>query len=140
MNKIVIIVLLVVGVGLGAGGALFLKLPKGGHAAEKEPPTHMLSLEERTINLADKGESHYLKLSLALEMMGKGSIEEFAEEKKPLLMDRMISVVSSYRYETLLVAEGKEKLKKDMVEALNKDLEKHGWTVKEVLFSDFVME
>lgn len=145
MSKtILIVVLVVVALGAGAGIAFFLRPAGGGeaHAAEAAPPekTERLVIEERTLNLSDPETSHYLKVSPVLVMSGPGDFKEKGEELKPVIMDALIDVVSRSTYVSLLTADGKRALKEQLLTAFNERIEESKWKVKEILFTDFVME
>jgi flagellar basal body-associated protein FliL len=157
MKKIILIVgIVLAALGAGAGGMLFMQAKNAGAqpaaaaetAAEEAPPekTHRIALEERTLNLADTEEAHFLKIVPILEVVGgeEGGGEEAAKEaEKELsapLMDALIEVVGRSSYTTLLTPDGKKKLKADLVAAFDKRLKPLKMSVHEVLFADFVME
>jgi flagellar FliL protein len=102
--------------------------------------TGNMELEERTVNLADSSGSHYLKVSLAVQIVGKGKLEEVVEKCKPQLMDALIDVVGQMTYAELLKPEGKVALKKHLQERFSEALKEEGWEAKSVLFTDLVME
>lgn len=139
-----VIIVLIVGLGAGAGGAFFMLKGSAAHGevtqekkkAPKVPP-QLVELEEKTVNLVD---SHYLKAAVSLELVGEGKAEEFMKEHKPVLLDCMLDIMSRQSYSQLLKPDGRKKLKAVLVEGLNKRLEESGWEVEDVLFTDFVME
>ncbi|HEY3417319.1 MAG TPA: flagellar basal body-associated FliL family protein [Armatimonadota bacterium] len=144
MKRVLVILLLGLVLG-GVGAGVFLmrgKLPQvqGSTAKPKKEKTELITLEERVVNLADKPSSHYLKINVAIEVAGSGDVKKVSEEKTPLLMDRLIGVLSQYSYATLLVPEGKAKAKDELVKAFKQCLEDSDWEAKEVLFTNFVME
>ena len=144
MKKLLIIAVIVVVLLAGAGGAIVLKGWKGGgktaEAAEKLPTTIIL-LDERTINLADLNPPRFVRLTVALEIRGKGDIEKQAEEKKPKLLDRLIEITGRQTFKNLLTPEGKVQLKKQLIVGFTQVLQEDAsWSVADVLFTDIIME
>lgn len=144
MNKIVIILLVVIAMVAGAGGT-FVMLR--GTKAKAQPvvkvpqlPSKNLALEERTVNLADASGTHYIKLTLVLELVGTADIEKLGEERKPQLYDCAIDIISRYTYKALLKPDGKKHMKEELMAAFSEKLKDDGWIVRDVLFSDLVME
>jgi flagellar basal body-associated protein FliL len=143
-GMIIIIVVVAVVAGIGSSFVFSRSLGKGGggkpaQAAEKLP-VQVLSLDERTVNLADTQDPHFLRITIALELEGKGELEKAAEEFKPKLLDCLISIASKHTFNSLISTEGKEKLKKELHEGYTEKMKDTGWNVREVLFTDFVME
>ena len=154
-KPVLIVIILVVAAGAGAGGMMFMQSKSAGaqpagaadakaEASGEAEKTHRIALEERTLNLSDAEEPHFLKIVPVLEVVGGSDAEEEVKEAdKELaapLMDALIDVVSRSSYNDLLTADGKKKLKTDLIAAFNRRLERHGMIVREVLFADFVME
>ncbi|HOF87742.1 MAG TPA: flagellar basal body-associated FliL family protein [Armatimonadota bacterium] len=157
MNKLMMVFVLVA---LAAGaGATFLMMHKGqkAHASAEAPKiVSVVPLEERTVNLADANAAHYVRLVLELEVVGPVSLEAAkggghgghggggasggAEKYRARLMDRLIFTVGRQRYATLITVKGKEHLKTELIEAFNEVLKADELEVREVLFTDFVME
>ncbi|MHB0938742.1 MAG: flagellar basal body-associated FliL family protein [Armatimonadota bacterium] len=141
-----VIIIILAALLVGAGGAFVMKGGggKGGHKAEaaekKELPTTIITLDERTINLADLNTPHYVRLTVAVEVAAEGHVEEEAEEVKPKLLDCMIDIVGKQMFKNLLTPEGKASLKKHLAEGFTEVLEEKKWEVKSVLFTDIVME
>ncbi|MHB9025454.1 MAG: flagellar basal body-associated FliL family protein [Armatimonadota bacterium] len=142
MKRVLVIIILVVVLG-GVGAGIFIfrgKLPKVHGSAPKKEITHLIELEERVINLTDRPTAHYLKINVAVEVAGSGKMEKVSEECTPLLMDRLIGILSQFSYATLLTPDGKAKAKDELLNAFQHALEHSGCTAKEVLFTNFVME
>lgn len=126
--KLIVIVLVLLVAGLGT-----LKFVKGKKPGKVEKPKAELSLwkmEEFTVNLADKAESHYLKVAIVLEIEGKvesgggghgGGGGESPEQVKA--SDAIITVLTKKTFGELLTASGRELLKKDLIKQLNESLE-----------------
>lgn len=153
------IVLMVLGLALGAGAALVATIAFGeslGIAAkpgetkiqyiEKPKFGIMLPLRERIVNLADPGVMRYLKISVVLEIadtklkeLPKG--EEYKKKQEelkkdmggslPLIEDELTYILSSKTTAELMSPDGKQKLRDDIKARLNKALEKHAHDPKE---------
>jgi flagellar basal body-associated protein FliL len=145
MKKPVVLGLVLMAVaGAGVGGMLFAKSGGASAATHGEPGaeaaaerTRRFQLEERTLNLADEDESHYLKIALVLQLAGPEPRKD-APDPMPLLMDALIDQAGRSTYVQLLTPEGKQDLKKRLAEAFGERLAPA--QVRDVLFLDFVME
>lgn len=141
-GPLVVVVIVVLVAGAGVGGALFAS--KGGSGGASGAPaaevTRTIVLEERTLNLSDAEDSHFLKIAPVLEVVSETELSKDAAELQPVLMDTLIDVVSRSTYAGLLTADGKQDLKKQLATAFGERLAGRGVKVREVLFLDFVME
>ncbi|HEX2949471.1 MAG TPA: flagellar basal body-associated FliL family protein [Armatimonadota bacterium] len=143
-NILVIVIVVIVALAAGAGGAFVMA--KGNKAkqqtehVEKPKRTTTYKLEERTINLSDSNASHYLRLTLVLQLAGSGNVKEIEDNYSAGLMDAEINVASKYTYQMLLSSTGKQTLKKELKEGFNTQLKDSGWMVSDVLMTDFLME
>lgn len=138
MVVIVVLALFVAG-GVGAFTLKSMGHKKGGH--EKKAPVSSMPLGEFVVNLADTGDIRYLKADIVLEVEGavaKGGGHGEASGPDPRVRDAVIQVLSSRRFAELVKPEGKEKLKKDIVAAVNERL--HDAKAVEVFFSEFAMQ
>jgi flagellar protein FliL len=137
---IVVVAVVVVG---GLGVMKFVKGRKHGKP-EKKPPVEctLWKMSEFTVNLADRDEPHYLKLNLCLEIEGKlPTVEGGEATTSPAEIkasDAIISVLTKKRFSELLTADGKEKMKVDLVKQLNESLE--GIKVHNIYFTSFAMQ
>jgi len=152
-------------VAAGAAGGFFLhKQPPGdsGAAADEDPPVTLLPLDEFIVNLADRAESHYLSVTVTLEVTLHSSGEDAKSKKSahksgghssagegqasglesdeltPRIRDAIIEVLACQTYSSLRTKEGRAKLKaaiKDNVNARVSSVE-----VSNVLFSTFVIQ
>ncbi len=86
---------------------------------EDEKVGHSLQLDEFLVNLSGSGD-HYLKASLALGLK-EGLGEEKAKELVPMARDIIISALAEKSMKDLSSAEGRTKLKDDLMEKINEE-------------------
>ncbi len=129
LSLILIIVLIVAGI------MVFRVYSANGSSGEKEIEVGPIyETEEFTVNLS-ASLSHFIKAKFAIELNNeKAQIE--LEEKLPLLQDTVIMVLSGQSLEMLLSNEGKELLKKELTETINKFLNKG--QVTKIYFKTFI--
>lgn len=143
---IVAIIAVVLVLALGAGAFAFLKAShKGKKAPEKKEPVKLAEWElgEFLVNLADPGEPRYLKANLVLEVAGNekkggGHGEGSANPEEAKARDVIISVMSRREMNDLLTDGGKDQLKSELRDELNKVLE--GCEVESIYFTSFAMQ
>lgn len=106
--------------------------------------TSLIELNERTVNLLDTANAHYLKFTVAIEMTGPSEGQKLADENKIRFNDCIIDVTTRYSYFSLLSEQAKLNLKDELQSAFNNAIHVNGenadWKVTDVLFTDFVME
>jgi flagellar protein FliL len=164
MIKILAIVAvgILVGAGIAAATVLGLVPLPFGPAAEaraaaeraKPPVTVMYPTKERVVNLADKSASKYLKVVLTLEFIDsklkdppKGAAvaqqqTEFATEMSPysaIIDDALVTTLSSKSSNDLLKPDGKEQLKTDLINNVNRALHDEEKVVN-VYFTSFIIQ
>ncbi|HEY5255066.1 MAG TPA: flagellar basal body-associated FliL family protein [Acidobacteriaceae bacterium] len=108
-------------------------------------PTHLLALDPLLVNLADEGDSSYLKLSITLQVEDsiatKGSKAESGkggEDAVAAVRDTALTVLGQQTANSLLAPDGKERLKAELLKALN--ARNPGLKVKKILFTDFLVQ
>lgn len=139
MKKILLILIPLVLILVLAGGGLIVYFQVLAHespdpAVEKVGPIY--ETEEFTVNTAQSA-NRYIKAQFALELTNE-KVRKELDDKLPLLQDRVIMVLSAQRMDELSTSEGKEALKKSLIEAINKFLEKGQVTkiyFKNIIFS-----
>ena len=98
----------------------------------------MYPLDQFIINLlASGGGKRYLKTSIALEL----SIAEMQMEldnKRNVLRDTVITILSSKTFEEVQTAKGKQKLKEELMERLNEFLV--DGRIMNIFFTEFVVQ
>lgn len=141
------IIFLAVGILLGAvvafgASKVLLGKSKEEKKEEKTLPEHAMELDEFVVNLADG--SHYAKVTIALGLekpLGEGGGHGGGGNDPKLLApirDTVITVISSKSMSQLVSTEGKEKLKEDLKEKLNKLLGDE--VVKQVYFTSLTLQ
>ena len=149
LSLIVVLLIALVCLGVGAGGAFFL-LGGGAEAAESaaavepEPAQPALDLKERVValepfvvNVTGDGYPRYLKLKIELEADTLETRQE-VEARLAQIRDAVILLLSSKRLEDIGGFEGKSLLKDDLRDRVNALLE--GGEVHAVLFTEFVVQ
>lgn len=149
---LLLIILIVVAVLIFSGGdeeaGANPAAPQAQSAANKgsaaNPNSNLLSigpmypLDQFIINLlASGGGKRYLKTSIALEL----SIAEMQVEldnKRNVLRDTVITILSSKTFEEVQTAKGKQKLKEELMERLNEFLV--DGRIMNIFFTEFVVQ
>lgn len=121
-------------VGVAAGVAVTAKRSQN---APVKLPTTLIEVGELVVNLADMGETRYVKVDPVLEVSGKVG-EEALKDIKIRVRDSIIKVVSSKHFADLLKPDGKDKLKKEIITSTKEGL-KENEPVK-VYFNEFAMQ
>lgn len=114
----------------------------GGHDAPKATaasggPGAIFDLEPFIVNLADTNETHYLKLTVKLEVDNEGMKEEITK-RVPQVRDAVLILLSSKDTSMLRSTQGKFQLKEELTARINAVLPKGG--VRSAYFTDFVVQ
>lgn len=126
-------------------------------AIEYEPGSGiMYDLGSQIVNLAEPGGRRYLQIDVVLECLreeeegtakaasGHGTSEEVdpdmerLDAMRPLMVDAVISLLTSRTYAEVFTVEGKETLKQDMLSEINGALGKE--VVVGVYFTEFLVQ
>ncbi len=102
---------------------------------EKMGPIYQF--EPIIVNLNEEGARRYLKVSLNIELDSSKVIEEI-EFLKPRLLDSLITLLSSKALKDIEGAEGKEKLRREIVGELNRHL--NTGRVINAYFAEFMIQ
>lgn len=139
-NKLLIIVLALV-VLLGAGGAtayfMLMKSPGKAEAAQKVEVSVNYPMNTFIVNLADAGSKRFLKVTIELELESKEAADE-CKAKDSELRDLVLTILSSQESGDVVSAEDKLRLKKRLLESLNRDLTKG--KITKIFFTDFLIQ
>jgi flagellar FliL protein len=120
----------------------------------KPPVTVMYPGKEQVVNLADKGTSKYLKVNLTLEFIDSklkdppqgaavtAQQTDFAADMTPysaIIQDALVSTLSSKTSADLLKPDGKDQLKTDLINNVNRALH-NDQKVVNVYFTTFIIQ
>jgi flagellar FliL protein len=119
---------------LGLGGGLFMMwnqlsaLNAQSVADAGGQPDEVVSLEQSLgpifsldtfiVNLADKGGTRYLRVTMDLEL-GNSDLEDELYKRLPQVRDSLLMILPSKRFEDISTVQGKTALRDEMLEALN---------------------
>jgi flagellar protein FliL len=148
-SKTLLLALVAVVILGGAGFGAWRFLPKNGTATAAAEPAKkkhsvkaVMHLESFVVNLNGEEETGYLRIGIDL---GLGAEEEGGEEAKkkgagptPIIRDTVLTVLAKSKSSELLTVEGKEKLKKELLAALQERIPDVG--VLEVYFTEFIVQ
>jgi flagellar protein FliL len=131
----------------GGGGSAWFLLQRGhaaeaAHSADPAASRYIVHLDGFTVNLADSEEAHFLRVTLDL---GIDRLPEGASKDKPAagmpvarIRDAVLSVLTVCKAEPLLTPEGKTQLKKNILEALQRNVPE--LDVRDVYFTEFLVQ
>lgn len=142
-TALLIVVLLVVLA--TAGNAWFFLHPSQPTEASVTPdantaPKYTLHLESFTANLADPGETHFLRITMDLGLDHAPTAKEGGANTFPMarVRDAILSILTVCEADPLLTPEGKAKLKRDLVQTLQQKVPEIG--VRDVYFTEFLVQ
>ncbi len=145
-GKLVIIIVAVLVLAAIAG--IVVRLTRHSGAAQAATPAadpstevkSVMHLEGFVVNLGGEGENGYLRIGidLGLGIETKEGKEEKGPPTTPRLRDAILSVLSTRTVSELLTTEGKEKLKGDILKAINDKVPEVD--CKEIYFTEFLVQ
>lgn len=136
-----IIVAVVVLAGLGAGGHFLMRAhgaQKQDAAADSTDVKSVLHLESFVVNLQGTQDNGYLRLGVDL---GLGVEMKEGDKQSPSmgkLRDTILTVLGTRTVDELLTPQGKEKLKADMLQAINDRVPEI--KCQEIYFTEFLVQ
>ena len=153
-NKIVFLLIGVLMVlMLGLGGGLFmmwnqisaLNTQSVANASDNPNPEKtiehrlgpILPLETFIVNLADKGENRYLRVTMDLEL-GNPELEAEITKRLPQVRDSILMILPTKRFEDISTVQGKTALREQIQEAINGFLAKG--KITNIYFKEFVVQ
>jgi flagellar protein FliL len=141
-----IVLVVIIALAGGGGGVWFIQ--EHGHsdtAASPATGTGALTvahLDGFTVNLADPEENHFLRVTidLAIEHMPTPTERDKPNSGLPMahMRDTILSVLTAGQADTLLTPEGKQQLKKNLLDALNRANPELG--IREIYFTEFLVQ
>jgi flagellar basal body-associated protein FliL len=138
---------LICAMGFGLWRTFFRSTPPNSTGLESASPARtVLPLESFTVNLADQEEGRFLRTTMALGVDGHVPPPAKAEIKSgeeggvsmATIRDSILTVLAQCKSDDLLQPEGKLKLKRDLVNALNRDVP--ALQAREVYFTEFLVQ
>jgi len=153
-NKILVILIgVMILLMLGLGGGMFMMWNKlsalnaQSVAAAGEQPDKAASLEQTMgpifsletfiVNLADKGGSRYLRVTMDLEL-GDPKLEKELNERLPQVRDSLLMILPSKRFDDISTVQGKTALRDEVMETLNGFLAQG--KITNIYFKEFVVQ
>ncbi len=109
----------------------------GGHGAGDGAAGGMKPLDPFLANLADETSSRYLKMSLQVEFVDAEPPAAF-DARLPQIRDVILTLVTSKTFADIRTAEGKERLREDVIDRINHVLAQDA--VKSVYFTEFIVQ
>jgi flagellar basal body-associated protein FliL len=95
-------------------------------ALNANAPKYIVHLEGFTVNLADPEETHFLRVTmdLGIDRLPPGADKEKASAAMPVarIRDAILAVLTVCKADVLLTPEGKAQLKKNLLEALRREV------------------
>jgi len=114
----------------------------------------MEAMSTKIINLADTAGTRYIRLTVVLEFQPivpvlsattttdstdpNATLKAEVDARMPIMDDAVINLVSTKTYDDLYTADGKEKLRKEIMDAINNRLPE--FHVMAVYFTEFVVQ
>ena len=133
--------------GGGGGAAWFLmggdKEQNGQHAQTGDDKSHMektgpvMELEPFLLNLADRDELRFLKVSIKLELDRSEEKTDF-QNKVPAIRDALLVLLSSKESQLLRTVNGKKRIREEILTRANGVMSRG--KVANVFFTDFIIQ
>ena len=133
--------------GGGGGAAWFLmggeKEEEGKHAKEangeehSEEPGPVMDLDPFLLNLADRDEPRFLKVSIKLELDRPEENTDF-QTKVPAIRDALLVLLSSKESQLLRTVNGKRRIREEIMTRVNGVMNRG--KISNVFFTDFIIQ
>lgn len=94
-------------------------------------------LETFIVNLADKGGTRYLRVSMDLELEIEGAVE-VVEKRLPKIRDAILMILPTKKYEDIGTVEGKVSLREEILTKINELMKPE--KIKNIYFTEFVVQ
>ncbi len=139
MVVLFILGLIVLGAATFGGVYLFMKTNKTVSAQQVVIEQTYVDLDEFTINLADEGGKRYFKgeLSLGYDKSNKKVSEEITNNTV-VIRDAIIFYFKGQKAEFVNDINNKEKIKEDLIESINKELQKG--KITDIRFKNMIVQ
>ena len=144
---VVVVLLLVAGIGatLFFTGAFSKKGGTGANAAhateKKHPPIYFSIQPAMVVNFQNPTQARYLQVAIDVMARDPKVIEE-VKTNMPAIRNRLIILLSAQHYKEISTPDGKQKLRKAVLDSINAVLKESGASgkVEQVYFTNFVMQ
>jgi len=131
-----------VGAGMVFGYFKFLDPDKKETAAETkkeaEVAMHAMELGDMVVNLADREDNHYLKLTITIEYPADKKIEEKIKEKNHLITETILLTLRSKDLNQVRPPEAIDQLKNELVTAINNRLGEQ--VIGKIYFTEYIVQ
>ncbi|MDR0747414.1 MAG: flagellar basal body-associated FliL family protein [Helicobacteraceae bacterium] len=136
---IVVIVIVVILIG-GSGSKVDsgdIRASPGASSEAEVTLGPIVELEQFVVNLLSNDGRRFLKVKISFEVTSKGGLQEI-ENKKTLVRDLAIDLLSGKRFDEISTASGKVRLREELRNSINRYL--RDTQIKRVFFTDFVIQ
>lgn len=137
---------------LAVGGGAGFYLAPGGDAAAESPaegteaeaasdePVGLVALDTFLVNLSDREQDRYMKLTLRLTVSPEAEADRITDDEliQARMRDRVLTVLTAKSYSELTNPLGKESLRQEILGQISPLLEPA--RTQDVLFSEFVVQ
>jgi len=106
-------------------------------ASSGQPLGPIFSLDTFIVNLADKGGTRYLRVTMDLEL-DNSELENELNKRLPQVRDSLLMILPTKRFEDISTMQGKTALRDEMLEALNGYLAQG--KITNIYFKEFVVQ
>lgn len=107
----------------------------GGHGENNGP-----RIDPFVVNLADPGSRRYLRMNLSIALKKPAEDEPLLQARMPQLRDAVLLLLSSKTAAQLQGPEGKTALRQELIEQVNQVLTKKKKVVKNLYFTEFLIQ
>jgi len=133
-KKISLLIILVLLIGVNACSSM----TSAGQEPKKAIENVNFIMDPFILNVANHGDSRFLKVSIALEL-ANASVMDMVKTQNAAFRDAIIALISSRTADDFLSQEGKMQFKDEILLRINQILRKEG-AVKNVYFTELIMQ
>lgn len=134
---LIIVITLVVGLGGGAAAMAFFRPPQASPVDTSSKVRAVLHLETFTVDIGNTEQKAYLRVGIDLGL-GHDIKSESGDTPTALVRDTLLTVLMSSKPDELVSADGKRKLKEQILDALHQRAPE--LSAKEVYFTEFLLQ
>jgi flagellar FliL protein len=106
-------------------------------ASSGQPLGPIFSLDTFIVNLADKGGTRYLRVTMDLEL-DNSELEDELNKRLPQVRDSLLMILPTKRFEDISTVQGKTALRDEILETLNGYLAQG--KITNIYFKEFVVQ